>query len=838
MKASMRIFIIFLAIFPSRLHSIFAQPHPDCILQNGVDAISKVSINDLKINDDTGTADQNNPTVAMNKYGYAVICWEDKRSGRPFIAVQLVDAKGLALKKNTGVPPLSGGMTQEEPDVAMDDRGHFVVVWIDNYATGDIYARRLAANATPIDSGFKVNDIDAVHYLINGERVDFHYHKPSIAMNGNGDFVICWEGSQYNWDSNLSESDIYAQRYRYDGTPQGSNFTVNSPDGRECYSPDIGMKEDGSFVIAWTDYRDNSSTSNIYARRFDSNGVALITDFLVNLDPCSDMSHSSAAVAVQEDGKFMICYAIWSGEYPVYAHLYNGDGISLIDYIEVPEFGAYSKNYAPAVCATSNGGFSIVWHSNQSGTYDIWGRNFDSAGTALGASTRINDVSGDQESPSLALDGRGAGILVWQDNRNSNLDIYGTALGPLAPLNPTAGPGFAGMVPLTWDPLYTFPNLDVYKIYRSTTSGGPYDLLATVDLSDRGVLGRRMRDYIDTDVTNGTTYYYQISAVVAGVEGPKSKAVSATPSGAGHGIVSSFAVTGTAPTIDGNLAIGEWTGAMTRNIANPYAPLPITLYVTHDNQSLYFAVDDPNDPILETDNLLGIIFDEDNNGMWDATGPSSEGLIAIRNTGSVFIGYWGTYPTSLGADASVPAAGVTSAISAASGHVQYEIAFDLTSSQLHIQPGATFGMAVMLDDPSNFYPYHYGYAAEWPLGALWEAAMPLGELTLAEAAGIPMDKNTNAAPSGYFLNQNYPNPLNPTTTIQFALPRPSKVRLEICDMMGQGVKVLFDGSQEAGIHKVSWDGKDRHNQLVPTGLYLCRLQAGEFMKTIKITAIH
>ena len=819
MKMFMKIFIIFSVFFPFTPNFIFARTNPDSFPKNGMEKTSKVLIHDLRINDDTGAAQQDFPAVAMNQYGYAVICWEDMRSGpTPYafrIYMQLVDAKGLPVKRNIEVSPLSVNTTQGTPDVAMDDLGHFVVVWFDDReGNGDIYAQMFAANAAPIGSCFKVND----------DNTSNNQRSPAIAMNSHGDFVICW----YDWTNN-----IYAQRYSSDGTSQGSNFMINSPVAQFCDSPDIAMKEDGSFIIVWQDDR-NSSIDNIYARWYDSNGVASGTDFLVNLDPIDNKSHLSPAIAVQEDGKFMICYDIWASHRTVYAHLYNSDGSSLIDYIVIPESAALSDNRSPAVCATPKGGFSVVWTSDQAGTNDIWGRNFSGAGDPMGAGTLLNDVSGDQRNPSLALDARGAGITVWQDYRNSNWDIYGFGLGPLSPLNPTAGTGFAGMIPLSWDPVYTFPNIDIYKIYRSATSGGPYDPLATVDLSHRGVWGRQMRDYIDTDVTNGTTYYYKISAVVFGVEGPQSMEVNATPSSAGHEIASSFAAAGTAPTIDGNIAQNEWANATTVNIANPQAQSPITLYVTNDNRYLYLAIDDPNDSIIEQGDLLGITFDEDNNGMWDATGPGREGLIAINSTGAVFIGYWGTYPDALGADASVPAVGVTSAVSASSGHVQYEIAFDLIVSRLTIQPGANFGIAIMLDDPSNFYPYHYGYAAEWPLGALWEAAMPLGKLALANGTGIPMNKNTNAMPSGYFLNPNYPNPFNPETQIRYGLPEDCQVQVMIVNLQGQAIRTLVDRRQSAGEYSTVWDGRDDGGQPVVSGIYLYRLQAGQFTASRKM----
>ena len=69
---------------------------------------------------------------------------------------------------------------------------------------------------------------------------------------------------------------------------------------------------------------------------------------------------------------------------------------------------------------------------------------------------------------------------------------------------------------------------------------------------------------------------------------------------------------------------------------------------------------------------------------------------------------------------------------------------------------------------------------------------------------------------------NYPNPFNPETTISYALPQGSKVRLAVYDLLGHEVAVLVDGSQPAGQHTVRFDGGD-----LPSGSYVYRLQVGE-----------
>jgi len=163
----------------------------------------------------------------------------------------------------------------------------------------------------------------------------------------------------------------------------------------------------------------------------------------------------------------------------------------------------------------------------------------------------------------------------------------------------------------------------------------------------------------------------------------------------------------------------------------------------------------------------GILFNKRKDRIWDHSSSSNNGLIAISNAATSFTGYWGTYPNNLGFDATIPAAGIATGISTASGHVQNEVSFNFTTSPLDVSPGETIGIAIMLNDPTNFYTYHYGYAAEWPLGALWENAESLGNLSLASIDAVAGSKDN--LPLSYSLEQNYPNPFNSSTLINYQL---------------------------------------------------------------------
>ena len=85
-----------------------------------------------------------------------------------------------------------------------------------------------------------------------------------------------------------------------------------------------------------------------------------------------------------------------------------------------------------------------------------------------------------------------------------------------------------------------------------------------------------------------------------------------------------------------------------------------------------------------------------------------------------------------------------------------------------------------------------------------------------------------ALPQGYALCANTPNPFNPETTIRFDLPVAGDIRLEVLDILGRRIRMLVEGGISAGSHQVLWDGRDDAGQQVSTGLYLYRLQAGEF----------
>ncbi len=109
------------------------------------------------------------------------------------------------------------------------------------------------------------------------------------------------------------------------------------------------------------------------------------------------------------------------------------------------------------------------------------------------------------------------------------------------------------------------------------------------------------------------------------------------------------------------------------------------------------------------------------------------------------------------------------------------------------------------------------------------------DLAIAELALFQKQSQVNVAsepnspPASYDLAQNFPNPFNPITTIEFALPQAAKVKLVVYDLRGEIVRTLEEGELPAGFHARAFDTAG-----LASGVYLYQLQAGDFTATRKM----
>ncbi|MFC1562574.1 YCF48-related protein [candidate division KSB1 bacterium] len=89
-------------------------------------------------------------------------------------------------------------------------------------------------------------------------------------------------------------------------------------------------------------------------------------------------------------------------------------------------------------------------------------------------------------------------------------------------------------------------------------------------------------------------------------------------------------------------------------------------------------------------------------------------------------------------------------------------------------------------------------------------------------------------PNKFSLSQNFPNPFNPETEIRYQIPENTKVVLKIYNILGQEVRTLVDEVKSPGSYNIKWNGKNNYGVTVSTGVYLYRIQAGDFVSTKKL----
>jgi hypothetical protein len=114
-------------------------------------------------------------------------------------------------------------------------------------------------------------------------------------------------------------------------------------------------------------------------------------------------------------------------------------------------------------------------------------------------------------------------------------------------------------------------------------------------------------------------------------------------------------------------------------------------------------------------------------------------------------------------------------------------------------------------------------------GGVWRP--PLSEMV----TGIEDD--FSQAPAGFTLEQNYPHPFNPATTIRYQLPKATQAVLKIYNIFGQEVRTVVNARQSAGVNTVVWDGRDESGKEVSSGIYIYRLQTGEFIQNRKLSFV-
>lgn len=306
---------------------------------------------------------------------------------------------------------LASTTTQQTSDraVAVSDTGISVATWATLNQDGsgwNVYARRFL-NGVPLGNEFLVSTTTA------GDQLD-----PTIAMDQAGNFTISW--TSVGQDG--SGSGIFARRYSANGLPLTGEFQVNSTSAGDQTSPAIASDNAGNTVISWTSAGQDGSGLGVYARAYNSSGVTLGDEFLVNVVTAGDQSDSAVSIN-RTTGGFVIAWSSFGQDgsgFGVYARQFDG----LLGLLVNPLGGEFRVNTTttkdqtdPAIGMNPlSGDFLMTWTSagqDKSGM-GIYAQRYNSAGVAQGAEFRVNtSTSGDQFDSSIAVDAGGDAYVTW-----------------------------------------------------------------------------------------------------------------------------------------------------------------------------------------------------------------------------------------------------------------------------------------------------------------------------------------------------------------------------------------------------------------------------------------
>jgi hypothetical protein len=253
--------------------------------------------------------------------------------------------------------------------------------------------------------------------------------------------------------------------------PIGFEFRVNDPAAPLVDRPAVALDGDGDFVVAWQANYVDGNNLGVFARRYDRSGVPVTAPFQVNIFTTG--AQQNVAVAADAAGNFVVVWSSASAQDGsrdgIFARRYNAAGAPVSGEFQVNQF-TLSVQGSPAVSMDGSGDFVIAWESNyQDGDgYAIYARKYAASGAAVSDEFRVNEVTtGDQRSPSVAIDASGGFVIAWQSDDGSGDGVfarrYSAGASPLTgeiPVNvetldqqtrPRVASNFAGDFAVVWE---------------------------------------------------------------------------------------------------------------------------------------------------------------------------------------------------------------------------------------------------------------------------------------------------------------------------------------------------------------------------------------------------
>lgn len=192
--------------------------------------------------------------------------------------------------------------------------------------------------------------------------------------------------------------------------------------------PSCAIYNDGYSIIVWSDDRNGKNINfDVFFQRVNALGVPQGTNIRVN-DNTNTSNQISPSVAVDENEKFVV---VWednrNGNSDIFFQRYSKFGVATGNNVKVNDDAVMVSQSSPSVGKDEDGNFIIVWQDERNGNLDIFLQRYDASGARVGVNTKVNNDTGSkgQCSPKIAVYPDGKCVIVWIDYRNSSPDVYG-----------------------------------------------------------------------------------------------------------------------------------------------------------------------------------------------------------------------------------------------------------------------------------------------------------------------------------------------------------------------------------------------------------------------------
>lgn len=301
---------------------------------------------------DYTTGSQHSPDLAGSSQGDLVVVWDGAGATGDGIYARLLaedgSLRGGSFRADTG---LTQAQSHAAPSVAMDEAGNFIVVWLAFInGSSDVYGQRFDSEGTPVGT--------VIEIMTNVSD------RPEVAMDADGNFAVTW-----SQQAGSGDYDVFVRRYTSGGEPKAAATRVNEWTTDYQHGAKIAMDAAGNFVIAWGSQGQDEGDLGIYARRYDSDGMALDPEFLVSGgEVCCEnyVLSDTHDLAMNRDGAFALTWSTLSppSTVAVYASLYDPAGSPVTQATRVSSQITLPLNntyLAPSIGLDSQLGYGVSW---------------------------------------------------------------------------------------------------------------------------------------------------------------------------------------------------------------------------------------------------------------------------------------------------------------------------------------------------------------------------------------------------------------------------------------------------------------------------------------------